>query len=226
LITYKDIVSARERIEKYVYKTPLDHSIGLSKNSKNVYLKLECQQRMKSFKLRGALSKLTLLTEEQKARGIMAVSSGNHGAGASPDCETGYFGGGTVLSSGYNLIGQPGTCHLTLGPGDLTNLDPQLGPLQDNGGAVHTQALLPGGPAIDAANPEGCTDFPGGAISTDGRGLPRFQRCDIGAYEMQPIGYSYKQAAPSAVRGNEPVTYTIVLANPGPSPLAGVALMF
>lgn len=83
MITYQDVIAARERIEKYIYRTPLELSMGLSSESSKLYLKLECQQKLKSFKVRGALSKMTLLSEEEKQKGIMAVSSGNHGAGVS-----------------------------------------------------------------------------------------------------------------------------------------------
>lgn len=53
----------------------------LSGGDTQVCYKLECQQKMKSFKCRGALSKLSSLTPEQRQRGVLAVSSGNHGAG-------------------------------------------------------------------------------------------------------------------------------------------------
>lgn len=82
-IRYEDVLSARERIDKYIYHTPLDKSIYLSNEDTNVFLKLECQQGMKCAKLRGALSKLTSLTKEEIERGIVAVSSGNHGSAVS-----------------------------------------------------------------------------------------------------------------------------------------------
>ncbi len=82
-IRYEDVLSARERIDKYIYHTPLDKSMYLSNEDTNVFLKLECQQGMKCAKLRGALSKLTSLTKEEIERGIVAVSSGNHGAAVS-----------------------------------------------------------------------------------------------------------------------------------------------
>lgn len=82
-INYEDILKARDRIGEYIYKTPLDRSMYLSNEDTNIYLKLENQQGMKCAKLRGALSKLTNLTEEEKKSGIMAISSGNHGAAVS-----------------------------------------------------------------------------------------------------------------------------------------------
>ncbi|MCQ1529655.1 threonine ammonia-lyase [Lutispora saccharofermentans] len=83
MVSFKDIQFARDRISRYIYKTPLDFSMYLSNRYTDVFLKLECQQRLKGFKIRGALSKMTGLTDEEKARGVLAVSSGNHGAGVS-----------------------------------------------------------------------------------------------------------------------------------------------
>lgn len=85
-ITYDDIVNAKQRINKYIYRTPLEKSIYLSDEDTNVYLKLENQQKMKCYKMRGALSKLTSLNSEEISRGIVAISSGNHGASVSYAC--------------------------------------------------------------------------------------------------------------------------------------------
>jgi len=91
---------------------------------------------------------------------------------------------GSVTSDGYNLSSDDGGGFLT-GPGDQINTDPMLGPLQDNGGPTFTHALLPGGPAIDAGDPN-FTPPP----FYDQRG-PRFRRVfngriDIGSFEAQP----------------------------------------
>lgn len=83
MTTFNDILAARQRIGKHLSLTALDYSMGLSKVSTKVYLKLENQQKQKAFKVRGALSKLSSLSDEEKARGVIAVSSGNHGAGVS-----------------------------------------------------------------------------------------------------------------------------------------------
>ena len=95
---------------------------------------------------------------------------------------------GTILSNGYNLSSD-GTCNFS-SLGDLNNTDPKLGPLQNNGGPTQTQALLTGSPAIDAGNPNGCTDGNGHLLKTDQRGAPRPDKedtggCDMGAYEFQ-----------------------------------------
>jgi hypothetical protein len=66
-------------------------------------------------------------------------------------------------------------CNLTLAEGDLTGIDPLLGPLADNGGPTMTHALLKSSPAVDAAGP--------GAPPMDQRGAPRVGPPDTGAYE-------------------------------------------
>jgi hypothetical protein len=95
---------------------------------------------------------------------------------------------GTMTSTGYNLSSDD-SCDFE-GPGDLTNTDPLLGPLEFYGGLTRTMALLPGSPAIDAGNPNGCTDSQGHPLKTDQRGMPRPDKedsggCDMGAYERQ-----------------------------------------
>jgi hypothetical protein len=95
---------------------------------------------------------------------------------------------GTITSNGYNLSSD-GTCNFTH-TGDLNNTDPMLGPLQYNGGPTQTMALPSGSPAVDAGNPNGCTDNLGHLLKTDQRGKPRPDAeetagCDIGAYEYQ-----------------------------------------
>ena len=95
---------------------------------------------------------------------------------------------GTMTSNGYDLSSDD-TCNFN-GPGDLNNTDPKLGPLKNNGGPTQTQALLSGSPAIDAGNPNGCTDGRGRLLKTDQRGAPRPDKedtagCDMGAYESQ-----------------------------------------
>lgn len=83
MLDYKMIRESYERIKDIIYKTPHNKSIYLSNDEKNVFLKLESLQYPKSFKIRGALSKMTLLTDEEKEKGVIAISSGNHGAAVS-----------------------------------------------------------------------------------------------------------------------------------------------
>jgi hypothetical protein len=88
-----------------------------------------------------------------------------------------YFSSGTLTSLGHNLE-DTNSCGLNA-TGDLTNTNPLLGPLQDNGGNTLTHALLFGSPAIDAGDNNGCP-------RTDQRGWlrPFGRACDIGAFEL------------------------------------------
>ncbi len=78
-----DIYSARGRIKGLVYRTPLEESLYLGRDGRRYFFKLECLQTVRSFKIRGALSRMTALTEEQRERGVATVSSGNHGSSVS-----------------------------------------------------------------------------------------------------------------------------------------------
>jgi threonine dehydratase len=83
-ITLKEIYQARKQISPYVRKTPLVASPQLSKvTGSAVTLKLENLQETGAFKLRGATNRLLNLSEEQLSRGVITVSSGNHGRAVS-----------------------------------------------------------------------------------------------------------------------------------------------
>lgn len=76
-----DAVLAANRIAPYIRQTPLEHSPYFSEQTgANVYLKLENLQLTGSFKLRGAFNKLLSLTADERGKGAVAASSGNHGA--------------------------------------------------------------------------------------------------------------------------------------------------
>ncbi|WP_338921826.1 hydroxyectoine utilization dehydratase EutB [Pseudomonas silesiensis] len=75
-----DIYLARQRIEALVRRTPMEYSPSLSRRlGVAVYLKLESWQITGSFKLRGASNAVAQLSAEQRAGGVVAVSTGNHG---------------------------------------------------------------------------------------------------------------------------------------------------
>lgn len=77
-----DVLAAADRIRPLIKRTPLVRSRALSDIAGgDVYLKLENEQTTGSFKLRGALNVLATLTREQRARGVVASSAGNHGLG-------------------------------------------------------------------------------------------------------------------------------------------------
>jgi threonine dehydratase len=81
-VTIDSIRAAQARLAGHVENTPCLHSRTLSEiTGAEVYLKFENLQFTASFKERGALNKLSTLTAEQKARGVIAVSAGNHAQG-------------------------------------------------------------------------------------------------------------------------------------------------
>ncbi len=81
-VTLADIEAAAERIRSHVHRTPLltcqalDVAVGA-----RVHAKAEHLQRSGSFKIRGALNRLLQLTEDERSRGVVAFSSGNHAQG-------------------------------------------------------------------------------------------------------------------------------------------------
>jgi hypothetical protein len=124
---------------------------------------------------------------------------------------------GNLGSLGHNLIGntQGGS---GFDPTDLLNVDPLLGPLQDNGGPTQTQALLAGSPAIDAGDPNftGPPDW-----DQRGEGYPRISGgvVDIGAFEVQePPGFSADFPSLATAGDNDPFTVTALDANGNPDP--------
>jgi threonine dehydratase len=75
-----EIYQARRRIAGVARRTPLDRSSWLSKIAgHDVYMKLESWQHTRSFKLRGAYNAVASLTPEERARGLVTASAGNHG---------------------------------------------------------------------------------------------------------------------------------------------------
>lgn len=83
-VTLSAIQEARRRIVNVAYRTPLYFSPGLSALAKaNVYLKLENYQPIRVFKIRGAANKILKLSQEERKRGFVAASSGNHGLAVS-----------------------------------------------------------------------------------------------------------------------------------------------
>lgn len=79
---YEDVVSAAEKIEGFAVKTPLLKCEDLSERlNAEIYVKAECLQRVGAFKFRGAYNRVSRLNEEEKKRGVVAYSSGNHAQG-------------------------------------------------------------------------------------------------------------------------------------------------
>jgi threonine dehydratase len=77
-----DFVAARERIAAHIVRTPLVTSRQLSEiTGYDIRLKAEMFQRVGSYKIRGPLNKFALMPEEQKRRGVVCSSAGNHAQG-------------------------------------------------------------------------------------------------------------------------------------------------
>ena len=132
----------------------------------------------------------TVLESTGETSGILSVANSilaNNQASTGADCSA------EISSGGYNLVGDSEGCNGFTATGDLTGVDPDLGPLQDNGGPTFTHALIEGSPAIDSANPEGCLDQDGNVLDQDQRGSTRPVNatglataiCDRGAFEFQ-----------------------------------------
>lgn len=77
--TAPDVAEVAARIAPYVWRTPLLAVEQLSRKGIPFYLKAECQQQTGSFKVRGAVNALSLLSDPQRKRGVVTASSGGHG---------------------------------------------------------------------------------------------------------------------------------------------------
>ncbi|HWF66501.1 MAG TPA: threonine ammonia-lyase [Acidobacteriaceae bacterium] len=79
-VSLEEIKRAEQRIRNDIYLSPCQHSADLSaKTGQQIYLKLDNLQRTGAFKERGALNKILVLTDQEKRRGVIAASAGNHG---------------------------------------------------------------------------------------------------------------------------------------------------
>jgi threonine dehydratase len=79
-VTLQDIYAARRTLAPWVRRTPVVKSMTLSKRlNASVYLKLETVHDIGAFKIRGATNRILQLTKQERARGVVTVSTGNHG---------------------------------------------------------------------------------------------------------------------------------------------------
>lgn len=82
MIELKTIYEAHERIKEVIVETPFAHAPRLSQESGcSVYLKKENLQITGAFKIRGAYNKIASLSDEERSRGVIAASAGNHAQG-------------------------------------------------------------------------------------------------------------------------------------------------
>ena len=79
-LTFERVQQARRRIEPYIQRTPVEHSAEMgSRAGRDVYLKLENQQRTGAFKIRGALAKLLAMHPADRQRGVLTASAATTG---------------------------------------------------------------------------------------------------------------------------------------------------
>ncbi len=83
-----DSLSAQEKIKDVVTRTPLQYNQHLSEQyGAEVYLKREDLQIVRSYKLRGAFNKIQSLSEEERSKGVVCASAGNHAQGVAFSCK-------------------------------------------------------------------------------------------------------------------------------------------
>jgi IPT/TIG domain len=138
------------------------------------------------------------------------ILAGNFDLFGAPDCE------GVATSQGHNLIGNGSNCLFTSANGDQVGtfdnpIDPQLGPLGNNGGATSTHAPLPGSPAVDKGSPSVPGTGGNACESTDqiGTSRPQGAACDIGAVEVFPAPVIDLLSPNAAKVGDAAFTLTI-----------------
>ena len=87
LVSVEEVMRAGHRLRGVALRTPLQYSQRLSERfGARVYLKREDLQAVRSYKIRGAYNKMALLPAEQKARGVVCASAGNHAQGVAMAC--------------------------------------------------------------------------------------------------------------------------------------------
>lgn len=81
-VSFQDVLKAKKRLQGRVIETPLVYSGILSEEiGTDVWFKMESLQKTGSFKVRGALNKLDTLNDEERVKGVITASAGNHAQG-------------------------------------------------------------------------------------------------------------------------------------------------
>ena len=97
------VPAAAERIEPFVRRTPVEPVPALAPQGGELWLKLENHQRTGSFKLRGAMNKLATLAADERERGVVAASTGNHGKAVA--LAAGLYGCPAIVYAPENAVG-------------------------------------------------------------------------------------------------------------------------
>ena len=127
-----------------------------------------------------------------------------------------------AISSGGNNLDSGSSCAFA-GAGDLSNRDPLLGVLANNGGTTQTRALSAGSPAIDAGSNAACP-------ATDQRGVarpfPAGGNCDIGAFEFRPpVDLAIaKSDGKECANKDDVLSYSITVTNKSTEDATGVTV--
>lgn len=158
-----------------------------------------------------------------------SIIAGNTASSGAPD----FFG--TLTSQGHNLIGNTSGMSGTVAT-DITNVNPLLGPLANNGGPTQTMALLPGSPAINAGDncvlDDTCTPALGFSLTTDQRdaGFSRIvgTNVDIGAFESRGFTITATSGTPQSATIMTPFSAPLVatVSSSFGEPVAGGVVTF
>lgn len=88
MVTAKKVEQAYAVLKDVVLRTPMDYSRYLSeKYNARIYIKRENEQRVRSFKIRGAYYAISQLSEQEKSQGVVCASAGNHAQGVAYTCQ-------------------------------------------------------------------------------------------------------------------------------------------
>ncbi len=130
----------------------------------------------------------------------------NNAASTGPDCD------GNLTSQDYNLIEDITGCSVTgTTTHNIIGEDPQLGPLQNNGGPYNTMALAVTSPALNTANPATPGSDSTACATNDERGVlrPQGTACDMGAFELASGLISLSSSTYSVAQDAGSVTITV-----------------
>jgi hypothetical protein len=130
----------------------------------------------------------------------------------------------SVATDGGNNLDSGTSCGFSSANHSLTNTDPKLGALADNGGPTQTMALGVGSPAIDAANNSVCAAAPVSGIDQRGVARPQGPACDNGAFELVPTATTTTTITASAgeVACGQKVTFTAHVTSASGTPTGSV----